>query len=115
MENKIEVLKTASEYIEKLKEAILTVSKHLQGSQYQNGLNMIPSIADGLNWLTAVIENTGDVLKSEISINEINDKLNEIVEALESQDNILVGDLFEYELLPILENAEKVINDSIAN
>lgn len=113
MNNKIEMLKTASEYIEKLKKTILTIAQYLRGSQYEVGLNLIPSIADGLNWLSIIIENTKDIQKEEISLNELNDKLNEMLEALERGDNILLGDLFEYELFPIIEKIGNIINNSI--
>ncbi|SFC60920.1 hypothetical protein [Clostridium uliginosum] len=115
MEDKIEALKMASEYIVNLKISILKTVEYLQSSEYEKGLNMLASIADGLNWLSIVIENTRDVQNGKISLSELNNKLSEIVEAIEDKDNVLVGDLFQYELLPIIEKAEQIINNSITN
>lgn len=113
MENKIEVLKTASEYIVNLKISISKTAECLKSIQYEKGMAMIEPITEGLIWLLMVVQNTRDVQKGEISIEEINEKLNEIVEAMQNEDDILVADLFEYELLPIIENIENVINKSI--
>ncbi|MCS4472017.1 hypothetical protein JQ036_17840 [Clostridium botulinum] len=53
--------------------------------------------------------------KEEVNFDELNNKLEEIVEAIEFQDFILVGDLFEYEILPEVESMEEIINKSLLN
>ena len=113
MNDKVEALITASEYIVNLKISISKAAEDLYGVEYEKGIAMIEPISEGLNWLSSVIQNTRDLQKGEISIEELNEKLNDIVVAIGNEDNVLVADLFNYELLTIIENIEKVINNSI--
>ncbi|NFQ00882.1 hypothetical protein [Clostridium sporogenes] len=113
--DKIEILKTASEYILRLKDGILKTSEYMESGEYDKGFSLIYPIAKGLSWLIEVIEKTKDIQKEEIFLDELNDKLNEINNAIENEDNVLIGDLFQYELLPIMENIEEIINESILN
>ncbi|MGY0375129.1 hypothetical protein [Clostridium sp. JNZ J1-5] len=115
MNEKFEALKTASEYIGNLKLGIINSAEKFQTGDENIGLEAIPLIVDGIEWLTQVIELTKDIQKSEISLYELNEKLEEIVEAVENNDFILVGDLFQYELIPIIDDIEEKINLSLAN
>lgn len=113
MNDKIEALRTASEYIVNLEISISKAAEDLYGVEYEKGMAMIAPIAEGLNWISLIIQNTTDVIKGEISLQELNEKLNEIVDAIGNEDNVLIADLFKYELLPIIQKIEKVINNSI--
>lgn len=115
MSEKIETLRTASEYILNLKSGIKTASENFQNGNEEEGNNLVPLIADGINWVTQVLELTKDVHKEEVNFDELNNKLEEIVEAIEFRDFILVGDLFQYEILPEVENMEEIINNSLLN
>ncbi|BDB02558.1 hypothetical protein [Clostridium botulinum] len=115
MNEKIEALRTASEYILNLKNGIKTASENFQSGNEEEGSNLVSLIADGINWVTQVLELTKDVHKEEVNFDELNNKLEEIVEAIEFRDFILVGDLFQYEILPEVENMEEIINNSLLN
>ncbi|MBU5591088.1 hypothetical protein KQI89_04870 [Clostridium sp. MSJ-4] len=113
MDNKIELLKTTSEYILNLKYSIEQIIEYLQNDKEAKGLSLIGDVANNLSLLFEAIDSTKDYQKQEISIEELNEKLNEIVEAMENGDTILIGDLFQYELLPILDNIQEIIKKSI--
>ena len=113
MDNKIELLKTTSEYILSLKHSIEQIIEYLQNDSEAEGLSLIGEVASNLSLLFEAIESTKDCQKQEINLNELNEKLNEIVEAMENGDTVLIGDLFQYELIPILGNMQKIIEDSI--
>ncbi|WP_446897215.1 hypothetical protein ACSVC9_09300 [Clostridium sp. LBM24168] len=115
MNEKVQLLKTASDYIINLKSGIAKAADCFQTGDDQKGFSLVTSISEGLNWLTQALEASKDALKREISINELNEKLEEIVEAMENQDTILVGDLLQYELIPVVENIEESVNESILN
>ncbi|AVQ44414.1 TPA: hypothetical protein ACX96Z_000775 [Clostridium sporogenes] len=115
MNEKIEALRTASEYILNLKNGINTAAENFQTGNDEDGTNLVPLIADGINWVAQILELTKDVHKEEVNFDELNNKLEELVEAIEFQDFILVGDLFQYEILPEIENMEKIINKSLLN
>ncbi len=109
MEKQLEALVTANEYIGKLKTGIEELVNKINSGQENNGVLLIPNIADGLQWLISVIELTKDYHKGSISIEDIKEKLPEVIEALENEDYVLVGDLFNYELLPALVNIQEEI------
>jgi len=109
MENKREALITAYNYIDNLKNGIEDLSNAINGGNDEKGIKLIPSISDGLDWLTQVINLTADVHMGDVSINSLNEKLEEIIEALDNEDYILVGDLFNYEIMPILDEIKSNI------
>ncbi|WP_055668129.1 hypothetical protein [Desnuesiella massiliensis] len=113
MDNKIELLKITSEYILSVKHSIEQIIEYLQSDKEAKGLSLIGDVANNLSLLFESIESTKDYQKEEVNLNELNEKLSEIVEAMENGDTILIGDLFQYELIPILDNIQKIINDSI--
>ncbi|AOR22918.1 hypothetical protein [Clostridium taeniosporum] len=115
MESKIEVLKTTSEYILQLEKDIIKVSKVLQGTEYKEGLKLINPITEGISWVAIAVENTREIHKEKILLDELNKKLKEIIQALENDDNILVADLFEYEILPIIKHIKEIIDLSVLN
>jgi hypothetical protein len=115
MNEKVELLRTASDYIVNLKSGIIKAADCFQGGEDQSGFSLVVSISEGLNWLTQALEISKDALKEGISVDELNEKLEEIVEAMENQDTILVGDLLQYELFPIVEGIEESVNNSILN
>lgn len=103
MNKEIEILMTADEYLYKLKNGINVASTYMQEEKEKEAFSIIVEIIDGLGWITEVIRLTKDVVGLKIDLSELNEFLEEIVEALENEDFILVGDLFNYEILPILE------------
>ncbi len=109
----IEALKTADEYLDNLEKGIINVFELIQEGNEQQGIKTIPQIADGMDWVSQVIEKTREVQEEEIRIGDINEYLEQIIEALENEDYILVGDLFNYEILPIMERAHKEIKTCI--
>lgn len=113
MDNKIELLKTTSEYISSLKHSIEQIIEYLQNDNETEGLSLIGDVASNLSLLFEAIESTKDYQKQEINLGELNEKLNEIVEAMENDDIALISDLFQYELIPMLDNIQKIIEDSI--
>ena len=113
MSEKIEALGSANEYLFNLKNGINTVVKLINEEKESEGLGMIPDVADGIAWVLDVARLTEDIIGGIEGLSEINSFLSEIVEALENEDYILVSDLFNYEILPILENLHQSIRSKI--
>lgn len=113
MNEQIEVLSTANEYMENLKSGINKLVDYIQGGEEQSGIELIPDIADGIGWIIDVVNLTRESQKENIDISMIDEKLSEVVEAIENEDYILVGDLFNYEILPILESVHEGIKTSL--
>lgn len=115
MNEKMEALVTANEYMNNLKNGVNMLVNYIQGGEENKGISLIPDIADGISWVVEVMKLTKDVHKQEIDVLMIDEKLNEVVEAIENEDFILVGDLFEYEILPILADIHEKINKVVLN
>ena len=112
---KFEALKSADEYLDNLKKGINNISNLIQEGREQDGLNLIGPAAEGIQWVEEVIHLTKDVQKEDIDMSDMNEHIEELVDAMENEDYILVGDLFSYEVLPILERIHSQIKKCVAN
>lgn len=105
--NKIEVLETAQEYMEKLCQGIETAGEYLMTGNQGEALNYVVQIIEGLQWLLEAMALTQDAQKDPIDITELLVHFHEAREALENQDYILLSDLLSYEVAPVLEEWQK--------
>jgi hypothetical protein len=115
MNEQIENLKTANEYLDNLKGGVKKAVNYIEQGEEEKGVALIPAIADGIEWLLSSINLTQELHKGRINIGAINEKLEEIVEGLENEDYVLVGDLFNYEILPALEDIQASIRKIVQN
>ncbi|MGL4761235.1 MAG: hypothetical protein ACRCWG_07210 [Sarcina sp.] len=112
MENKLEILKSVSEYILKLNIAIEDASTYMDNDKVREGYDLVTKISDGLVWVIDVINLTEDLNGEKKLVDKILEYSMEIIEAIEENEYILVGDLLKYEIRPILENINrKIINE----
>ena len=112
MNEQFETLVMASDYLDKLIPGIEKVVPTIRDFRLDECGNDLADIFDGINWLTQVIALTKEIQKEEIDATEINDFMEEMAEGFEDEDYILMADLFEYEVLPILNNWNEVIKAS---
>ncbi|WP_050606984.1 hypothetical protein [Clostridium niameyense] len=115
MSKKMEALITANEYMENLKKGINTLIEYIQLEEENRAFSLIPSISEGIGWIMEVINLTSDIQKEPIDISIMDEKLEEIVQAIENEDYVLIGDLFNYEILPILNDVHAKIKNIILN
>jgi len=110
---KIEVLSTADQYLDNLILGIKEIVELFQSGKEMEAINKVTVVIDGIDYISKVVVLTKDVQKDEISLDDLNEQLQAIIEAFENEDYILIGDLFNYELLPIIENIQEEIKKSI--
>ena len=115
MNDKFETIQMLNEYIIKLINGIVKTVEYFQEGEDKKGCELISPIADGIQWMSDALLATKDLHKQDFKIENMNEKLNEIVNALENEDFILVGDLFQYELLPIIEDIQNKMVNVIAS
>lgn len=115
MNEKFDILKSISEYMVNLLNGINKAIEYFQAGEDRKGYDLIPSIADGIQWVSEALTVTKEIHKQDLNLQNINEKLIEIVDAMENGDYILIGDLFQYELTPILEDIQRNINNVIVN
>lgn len=101
---KMEVIQTLVEYtgrlINGINEAVGAFHEGMEGK----GMDLVVLIIDGLKWSMEAISLTLDVQVEPVDISEMVEPLNEMIEALENMDYVLIGDLLEYEILPKVED-----------
>ncbi|HDK7155691.1 TPA: hypothetical protein PTV43_000802 [Clostridium botulinum] len=100
---KLEVLNTAKDYMINLNSAIIKSAEYLQNGDYFNGTDLIISITDGLEWIVQLITLRKDIYEKDMEVNKLIDNAKEVVEAFENEDYVLIGDLLQYEISPIIE------------
>jgi hypothetical protein len=102
MDNAIdETIKKIFEHIPKLKAGIIETAEFFQRYEENKGTTLLCEIIDDIQWIIGALVETNK-LDAERNL-EINNRLKDIVAALENGDYILVGDLLQYELLPLIE------------
>ncbi|WP_097025890.1 hypothetical protein [Clostridium peptidivorans] len=100
---KLEVLNTAKDYMINLNNAIVRAAEYLQNGDYFNGTDLIISITDGLEWIVQLVTLRKDIYEEDMEVNKFTDNVKEVVEAFENEDYVLIGDLLQYEISPIVE------------
>jgi hypothetical protein len=103
MEEKIQALLTAHEYIEKVYIGVQQATESFRIGDDAEGNNTLTQIIDGFKWIIEVLTLTRDVQANPIDIDCIGNILSEIIEALENGDSVLIADMLQYEVIPILE------------
>lgn len=113
MKEKVEVLITANEYLFNLEKGIEQIIDYIENGNEVKACELIADASEGIGWIIDVVKLTKEIHRGVLDIGTIEENIVEIVEALESEDYILVGDLFNYEVLPILEKLHKEIEKII--
>lgn len=103
-----ETLIDAAAYIKRLLEAIDDIVDKFLSGREDLALTDYVNFTEGIQWLFNVIQLTKDYV-AELGLTIISDEkfvsiLNEMIEAFENRDYVLVGDLLNYEIKPIIEN-----------
>lgn len=93
-----------NDYLPKIQNAIDELVDLFAKNQENNALDILPRIIEGLSWCVnsmSSLERVGVVENIEIS--NLNNFLYQIQKAMEIADYVLVSDLFEYEISPIIK------------
>lgn len=102
-DSKMEVLHTSSEYLGKLIPGINNILEFYRSGNELKANRMIIDVIDGLLWLTEAFTLTQDIQKEKMDVSCMNEHLSEMLSAFENSDYVLLSDLLEYEVLPILK------------
>jgi hypothetical protein len=108
----MELLLNLKDYGEKLFSGIIKASEFFQSYDEANGSELMINIIDGLQWFIDATVSCS-IFSNEDDLININDKFKELVEAFENQDYVLIGDLLQYELLPIIQKINNNVNERI--
>jgi plasmid replication initiation protein len=87
-------------YIPELISSITDLSVHYHNGDLSKAVDGQDVIIEGINWVCgAYVALTGD----EDKITSLNEHLKNITEAMLSKDYILVGDIFEFDIIELLK------------
>lgn len=103
-----ETLIGANNYVNKVCVGITGIANNFMAGREDIALGSCVELIDGIKWLIEVVELTQSV-RNRIgvefpSLDNIKGILQEITNAFENSDYVLVGDLLNYELSPIIED-----------
>lgn len=108
MDNIENILITAKEYMENLLKGLEKISVRFINADKEAIKDLLPLI-EGIDYICKVLYL---VKVEETTIEVLNNYLNEIINALENEDYILVGDLIKYELIPILDEVNSILKNT---
>lgn len=101
-EQKKETVITACFYIKRFIEGVKkTVQLFRQGDE-KEGLNYIKDVLEGMQWIYDALRLTKDIHTHTIECEQLYPFLEEMASALDNKDYVLLSDLLEYEIMPIL-------------
>ncbi|MDE6357782.1 MAG: hypothetical protein K2L15_04225 [Eubacteriales bacterium] len=98
--NKQEVFEDIKKYIQNIYEK---KDEILDNIRENNEVNLIIEILDSLTYCIRGINLTSDISNIDIDEEDFKSKMEEMTQAIENQDNNLLMDIFEYEILEIIE------------
>lgn len=99
----VETLDSLGDYIPRLTRAAEKMAETLQGGDHHDAMQQLPSFIEGIEW---VVQALNGLLKNgyyiDVETSSLNGYLIETEQAIQNQDFILLADLLEYEITPIL-------------
>lgn len=112
-DKKINLLKTMIESIENINLYIEAIVNKLYEGDEKIAFEGLAFISEELQWIFKGLELTNDILNIESLNNNIIEHFNIIVESLENEDYILIADILNYEISPLLNDLINLIKESI--
>ncbi|SFL84251.1 hypothetical protein [Salibacterium qingdaonense] len=94
----VETLETAKSYAYNLTEGITTFIDYIDRQNFDDAMNLLPAIVEGLEWFMQATYLTLSHQTKYLEYDNFKQYLNDINEALQNNDIILVKDIFEYEV-----------------
>lgn len=101
------ILKETYDYIYRLIDGINIVMDNYRSGNEGKAHELMVHVIDGFSWVIEVINVTKLSKNIDITINEF---LDEMITAYKNMDYVLLCDLLEYEIIPVLENIREKIN-----
>lgn len=101
-----ETLQSLYDYLIKLVSGIESLVEDLRTQREEKVSRILPQIIEGLKWSIEVIDYSRNVLEKHnfvIEDEKIKDVFGELSEAVNNNDDVLLCDIFEYEILDILK------------
>lgn len=106
-EEKVSLLKEVDDYIPKLVDGLEEIVICIQSGKDSIYLKSMIYAIEGVDWVLNALLLAGEIQSNDLEVKSINATLKSILESMEIGDYILISDIIEYELLPIIRNLKK--------
>jgi hypothetical protein len=94
-----------NEYLGKMSSVVEHICEDFQESDYQETSPAMPAVVEGLAWIYEATEGFVNLGKIEVEkYQSLQSVIKNMGEAFENKDNVLLRDILEFELLPLLES-----------
>lgn len=114
-----EALETGEEYLPRLREGVRKAGLLFQEGKEGEAIYIFNQLLDGFEWLASVVGGFELALKEgliaalasskiEGAVKSFSARLQELQDAWENTDYVLIGDLLTYELVPLMEEWENI-------
>ncbi|MGL4362153.1 MAG: hypothetical protein ACRCSG_02605 [Cellulosilyticaceae bacterium] len=109
-----ELLYTTCDYIQKLYKSTNEVKELFNEQTKQaEAYKLAADMVEGLLWVVSSVESLEPYCKGDFRSDELETLLKELPDAQKSNDIVLMSDLFEYELAPLLEKWYTILCDNL--
>lgn len=99
-----ETIESLEDYLPRIIKGSKEISYNLTGGNEASAISAMPEYVEGIQWIyeaLAGIQNSGFL--REINLLALQTHFKEVVESLEIGDHVLLADILEYEITPIME------------
>lgn len=112
-EEKLNLLKTMIEGIENVNLYIDAIATKFYEGDEKIACEGVAFVAEELQWIFKGLDLISDIVNIDDINANISEQLVAIVEGMENEDYILVADIFNYEVKPLLEELIKKLRENI--
>lgn len=114
------LLLSGEEYVIRAVPHIKELADQFYNNPTEEDWTTLGELFEGIQWLTTMIETINDSIICPTNWNtvtasstELRDELESLEEALENTDTVLIGDMLQYEVLPVFETFSEEFKTSI--
>ncbi len=99
----LETLETLQDYTKKMIQGIDNFIKYISKGKEGDALQILSDIMLGLDWIVQAAVLTRPIQKEILNEQDLLKQIAELIDAYENKDFVLVSDILDYEIKPILE------------
>lgn len=111
VEKQYETMEMVKPYISKVVSGVKDAIKLFEEEKIKEAIEICSYIEEGAQWLSEVVKLTKDIQSEILDENELDSKIDELGEAYQNEDYILMNDLLQYEILPIVIKWDEVVRN----
>ena len=105
-----EIVVELKAYLPRFISGLKEIIKWFHQGEEEKALKNMSHVVEGTEWIIEVLNLTNELYYQPIDTKQINPFLLKVNEGLERSDSLLIADILEYEITPIIEEWSSKIN-----